>query len=156
MHLHSDSIWSQIPPAAPGGRSGAVYSEPAMLSGVCACPLESMLTRPICDGPLTAAALLTYAWVLWWESLTLADWLRGGEGALSFTCVIQGAFSLFPHYLPSWGPALMKSPPVLHNSLASSLWRFPLVCEGTWRAKVFLQRVAPPHSLLTAAHGSVP
>nr|XP_023490479.1 uncharacterized protein LOC102148720 isoform X3 [Equus caballus]XP_023490480.1 uncharacterized protein LOC102148720 isoform X3 [Equus caballus]XP_023490481.1 uncharacterized protein LOC102148720 isoform X3 [Equus caballus] len=51
----------QIPPATTGGGSGAVYSEPAVIPGVCACPLESMLTGPICDCLLVAAALLMYA-----------------------------------------------------------------------------------------------
>ena len=73
MPLHIGSILSQIPPATTGVcGAGLVYSKPTVISGTCACSLESLLTGPICDCLLTAAALLTYVQALWWESLALA------------------------------------------------------------------------------------
>ena len=67
--------------------AGAVYSEPTAISGICTCPLKSMLTGPVCDCLLTAAALLTYVQALWQGSLVLADWLSwctGGQRGTFF------------------------------------------------------------------------
>ena len=55
--------------------------------------------------------------------------------------------------VPSWRHSLsaltMSSPGVLawwghpHNSLVTSVWGFPMACEGTWRVKAFLWRPLP-------------
>ena len=49
----------------PVGGAGAVYSEPTAIPGICACPLESVLTGHVCRCPLTAAALEMCVHVLW-------------------------------------------------------------------------------------------
>ena len=43
-----------------------------------------------------------------------------------------------------------------HNSLASSVWSFPIGSEGTWKKRAFLQKVIPPPSFLRAMHSLVP
>ena len=73
-----------------------MYSEPALISGSCACPLEAMLTGPICIFLLTTAALQTYAQVLWLGSLAQAiglSWCAGGEGG-TFLCTLPRALAL--------------------------------------------------------------
>ena len=150
--LHSDSIWSQIPLAATGGWwwwSGAVYSEPATIPGVCACPLESVIadsfTHSYCFSNICVGAL--------------ADWLSWSTQ--------QGAGHFLLH-AQSWGHShyalAICSPAVLarwrhpHNSLASLMWSFLIGCEGMWKVKVFPREphLLPVFSELCLCPGSLP
>ena len=120
--LHSGSIWLQLPPAATGWGSRAVYSEPA---ATLACSL-------------TATAFLSYRQALWPTSWAGVQ----GGGRSTFFCLCNpGGVLLCPHYLLFWVAGMMKTP---SNSLASSVWGFPSACERTWRAKVFPQRAPRP------------
>ena len=128
----------------PLGQEKAVYSEPAMISGISACPLGSMLTEPLCFCMLSSTALHTYVPALWEGSLALANWpsccTRWGMGHF-LLCAQSWGFShsaLTVCFLGLLG--LVNMP---HDCLASSMWSFPMCKEATWRVKVFPQRTAP-------------
>ena len=126
MLSRSDSIWSQIPPAA----TGSVVRN--YVFWACHNPWYLCLSFGIYADrahlrlPAHAAALQTHAHALWWGSLTLANllsWCTGqGEG-----CFLSCAQS------PSGSRSALTicSPGVLawwrhpHNSLAS-VWGFPM------------------------------
>ena len=134
--------------------SGAVYSEPTAIPDICACPLESMLTGPICNFQLTATTLQMHVHALWWASLALAElvcWV--GREALSFAWMTLGAFLLCHCYLPFWGAGLMKT----HLQLLSLLFvELSSGQEAIQRIKVFLQRAASPPSPFRAMCSPAP
>ena len=117
-------------------------SEPTVTPDSCAYPLDAMLTGPICICPLTTTALQTHAPALWQGSLPLADQLshtRWGREALSFICMLLGAFPLFPCFCP---PGVLGFVNMPCDCLAISVWSFPMAWEATQRAKAFPQRTS--------------
>ena len=74
---------------------------------------------------------------------------QGWWGALSFAWKTRGvscsAFTICCHWVLAW----WRHP---CNCLATSVWGFPSGCAGTWRAKVFLWRIAPLPSPLRATN----
>ena len=82
----------------------------------------------------------------------LEHW-AGGE-ALSFAYSIPGVFSLCPCYLLPWMLAWWSHPD--NNFIIIFVWGFPMGSEGTWRAKMFPLRAAPPPFPLRGVHSPKP
>ena len=126
----------------PLGREGwgAVYSEPIMINGSCACLLEVCLQNPSVFVHLLPLLYKYYAKLLWWGSLPWADWLsscaRRGQG-LFLSC----AWSWVGSLSALQGCSVWWIHP--HNCLSSLLWSFPMGFGATQRVKAFLWRTAP-------------
>ena len=122
-----------------------MYSGPAMVPGSCVCPLEAILTGPVCICMLIAVALQTYALVLWLgvggRSLALADWpswcARWEEECCVLCAWSQGCSHSALALCPPGVLGLVKMPPQLLSLLGVEL------SHGLGKVFAFLQKAAP-------------